>query len=55
MSNLQLSVTCMGLIVLLAVYWTLWKTRNDLIEGRENLKSQLSDIQKLLESKADKA
>ena len=51
MSNVLVSVTCFELIVLLAVYWTLWKIRGELIEGRESLKSDLSDIKKLLETK----
>ena len=55
MNEMLIVVSCFGITVLLAVYWTLWKIRGELNEGREKLESDLSEVRKLLESKADKA
>jgi len=44
-------LTLLETIAIWALYWTAWKMRNDLIEGREKLKSELADIRKSLESK----
>jgi hypothetical protein len=52
---LQLLLTFLGTIALYAMYWTLWKIHGELIEGRKKLQSDLSEIRKSLESKADKA
>jgi len=49
-----ITLTCFGTIALLAIYWTLWKIRGELTEGRQKLKSDLSEVRKLLESKAGK-
>jgi hypothetical protein len=46
---------CFAIIVLLAIYWTLWKVRAELNESREKLTSELSEIRKALETKAGKA
>lgn len=54
MNNALISLTLFGTIALLAIYWTLWKIRGELLEGRKNLQSDLSEVRKLLESKAGK-
>jgi hypothetical protein len=46
---------CFAIIVLLAIYWTLFKVRAELNESREKLASELSEIRKLLDKKAEKA
>jgi hypothetical protein len=55
MENMVISLLCFLIIVLLAIYWTLWKIRGELNESREKLKSELSEVRNLLEKKADKA
>ena len=55
MGNAQLLMTLLGTIALFAIYWTAWKIRGELIEGREKLTSDLSEVRKLLESKNKKA
>ena len=52
MANLAVSLLCFLLIVLLAIYWTMWKIRGELNESREKLISELSNIRKSLEKKA---
>ena len=48
-------MNCFGVIILLAIYWTLWKIRGELNEGREKLQSELSEERKSLESKTGEA
>lgn len=54
MSIVLMTLTWFGTVSLLAMYWTLWKIRGELLEGRKNLQSDLSEVRKLLESKAGK-
>lgn len=51
---LLIPLTSLGTISLLAIYWTLWKIRGELTQGREKLNSDLSEVRKLLESKTGK-
>jgi hypothetical protein len=53
--NLLAALLCFMLIVLLAIYWTLWKIRGELNESQGKLISELSEVRKSLEKKADKA
>ena len=55
MENTVVTLLCFLLVVVLAIYWTLWKIRGELNESREKLKFELSEVRKLLEKKADKA
>jgi len=55
MENIVVILLCFLVIVLLAIYWTLWKIRGELNESQEKLKSELSEARNLLEKKADKA
>jgi len=55
MEDLVLSLLCMLLIVILAIYWTVWKIRAELKQNLEKAASELSEIRKSLEKKADKA
>ena len=55
MNDAQLLMTFLGTIALYAIYWQVWKIHAGLIEGREKLKSDLSEVRKLIESKAGKA
>lgn len=44
------------MVVLLgAVYWTLFKIRAELTDSQERIRAELSEIRKLLGSKTDKA
>lgn len=52
MSALHIGLTCLMTVVLLAIYWTLWKIRGEMIEGREKLKSDLSEMRKLVDKQA---
>jgi len=52
MANLAVSLLCFLLIVLLAIYWTLWKVRGELNQNMEKVASELSEIRKSLEKKA---
>lgn len=54
MSNALVGLTLLVTIAIWALYWTAWKIRNDLIEGRQKLASELAEIRKLLENKAGK-
>jgi hypothetical protein len=56
--DLSFALTALTFIMLIgvwALYWTTWKIRNDLIEGRQKLDSELDEIRKALGSKTDKA
>lgn len=55
METIIIGTFALGIIALLGTYWTVWKIRNDLIEGRNKLISELSEIRKLLESKGGSA
>ena len=55
MGNMTLILLCLVVIVLLAIYWTLWKIRAELNQNLEKVASELSEIRKSLEKKADKA
>lgn len=51
MDNALLILTLLETIGIWALYWTAWKVHNEMIEGREKLKSELADMRKSLESK----
>ncbi|MHC4558966.1 MAG: hypothetical protein ACYS80_16875 [Planctomycetota bacterium] len=53
--NMIILLLCFLLIVVLAIYWTLWKVRGELVESLEKIRSVLDEVRKLLEGKADKA
>ena len=55
MESIAVCILCLLLIVLLAIYWTLWKIRAELNQNVEKVASELSEIRKSLENKADKA
>ena len=55
MVNIAVSLLSFLVIVLLAIYWTLWKVRGELNQNAEKVVSELSEIRKSLEKKADKA
>lgn len=44
-------LTFLETIAIWALYWTTWKIRGDLLEGREKLKAELSEMQKSLDAK----
>jgi uncharacterized membrane protein YqjE len=48
-------LTVLSVIFLAAVYWTLFKIRGDLAESQKQIRAELSEIRKLLESKTNKA
>ncbi|MGB2865909.1 MAG: hypothetical protein WBC05_21430 [Sedimentisphaerales bacterium] len=52
MANMAVSLLGFSVVVLLAIYWTLWKVRGELNESWEKLISELSEIRKSLEKKA---
>ena len=45
-------LTLIMVIGIWVLYWTAWKIRNDLIDGRQKLTSELAEIRKALEGKA---
>ena len=51
MSDALVLLTLLVTIGIYAIYWTAWKIRNDLIEGRQKLNSELDQMKKLLEGK----
>jgi len=53
-TELGLLLLCFAIIVLLGIYYTLFKVRGELNESQEKLKSELSEVRKLLERVADK-
>lgn len=55
MENIAIILLCFVVILFLSTYWTLWKIRGELNESRGKLISELSEIRKSLEKKADKA
>lgn len=55
MSDLAVLLLCCMILVLLGIWYTLFKARGELNQSREKLTSELSEIRKLLEKKADKA
>ena len=55
MSNALIVLILIMVIGIWALYWTTWKIRNDLLEGRQKLNSELDEIRKILGSKTDKA
>jgi hypothetical protein len=46
---------CLLNLVLLAIYYTLFGVRRELIETKEQVKSEFSEVRKLLEKTAGKA
>ena len=46
-----LLLTLLETIAIWALYWTAWKIRGDLLEGREKLKAELSEMRKSLDGK----
>jgi len=53
-TELGLLLLCLMIIVLLALYYNIFKIRGELNQGREKLISELSEVRKLLEKIADK-
>ncbi len=53
--TLALVLLCMVNVLLLAIYWTLWKIREELGPRQDKLVSELSEIRKSLEPRAEKA
>jgi uncharacterized membrane protein YqjE len=51
MNNLAISLLSLLLIVVLAIYWTVWKCRADLNQNLEKVISELSETRKALEKK----
>ena len=54
MENMTLILLCFVVILLLAIYWTLWKVRAELNQNLEKAASELSEIRKSLTAKTDK-
>ncbi|MHC4229967.1 MAG: hypothetical protein ACYSW0_21230 [Planctomycetota bacterium] len=52
--TLGLYLLCMATIVLLAIYWTLWKIREELGPRQDKLMSELAEIRKSLETRVEK-
>ena len=55
MGNIAISLLSFIVVILLAIYWTVWKIRGELNQNLEKAASELSEIRKSLEKKADKA
>jgi len=55
MANLAVSLLCFVVVLLLAIYWTVWKIRAELNQNLEKVASELSEIRKSLEKKAGNA
>lgn len=53
-TQLGITLLCLAIIVLLALYYNIFKIRGELNQGREKLTSELSEVRKLLEKIADK-
>ncbi|MHC4495031.1 MAG: hypothetical protein ACYSYM_04320 [Planctomycetota bacterium] len=53
--TLGLYLLCMAIIVLLAIYWTLWKIREELGPRHDKLMSELTETRKSLEQKTKDA
>jgi hypothetical protein len=45
------ALTFLMVVGIWALYWTTWKIRNDLIDNRQKLTSELAEIRKALEGK----
>jgi hypothetical protein len=52
--NAMIGLLCLITVVVLAIYWTVWKCRGDLNQNLEKVISELSEIRKALAGKADK-
>ena len=53
-AELGILLLCLMTIVLLAIYYTVFKVRRELTESQEKMNSELSEVRKLLERIADK-
>ncbi|MEJ2704781.1 MAG: hypothetical protein P8Z79_20285 [Sedimentisphaerales bacterium] len=56
--DLSIALVVLSLLMVIgiwALYWTVWKIRNELIDGREKLNSEFAEIRKALESKSSGA
>lgn len=53
--NTIIGLLCFLGVLSLGIYYTLFRIRHELSENQEKLKSELSEVRKLLERKADKA
>jgi hypothetical protein len=56
--NLSIALMVLSLLMVIgiwALYWTVWKMRNELIDGREKLRSEFAEMRKALESKTSGA
>lgn len=49
-----IGLTCFSVVILLAIYWTLWKVQGQLNQNWEKAISELSEIRKALAAKTDK-
>jgi hypothetical protein len=49
--NAIVGVLCLTTIVVLAIYWTVWKIRAELNQNLGKMASELGEIRKLLEKK----
>ena len=54
MENLAVSLLGILAVVVLAIYWTVWKIRAELNQNLEKAASELSEIRKSLTAKTDK-
>ena len=51
--NITVIMICFSTVLLLAIYWIIFKIRQECNESREKIISELSEIRKSLEKKAE--
>ena len=49
--NLLIVLVCLVAVVVLAIYWTVWKTRNELNQNLEKMVSEFTQIGQSLQKK----
>ena len=54
MENIAISLLSFMVVILLSIYWTVWKIRAELNQNLEKAASELSEIRKSLTTKTDK-
>lgn len=52
--NILATILCLLIVVVLAIYYTLFKIRQELTENQAKLESELSEVRKALEKATDK-